>query len=153
MEGRRFVIRNSAIRVRPIISGPRSAMTSTAPGRSLRTAFEVSDRGRLHRIKAEAQSYRARSRAVEGDRGEAVRRIYQDGYARQGRKQLLEQLQSFPFRVGGLPGEPGDVASWMSQIADETGGDRVARFAPRSEWPRLLVWRRQTRVFRGRRST
>src|SRR5262245_8845857 len=63
----------------------------------------------------------------EGDRGEAVRRIYQDGYARQGRKQLLEQLQSFPFRVGGLPGEPGDVASWMSQIADETGGDRVAR--------------------------
>src|SRR5262245_66053835 len=57
----------------------------------------------------------------EGDRGEAVRRIYQDGYARQGRKQLLEQLQSFPFRVGGLPGEPGDVASWMSQ------GDRVAR--------------------------
>ena len=32
MAGWRFVIRNSAIRVRPIISGPRSAVTSTASG-------------------------------------------------------------------------------------------------------------------------
>src|SRR6185295_6885406 len=40
-EGRRFVVRNSAIRVRPIISGPRSAVTSTAPGGSLRSAVKA----------------------------------------------------------------------------------------------------------------
>src|SRR3954453_24164809 len=41
MEGSRFVIRNSAIRVLPINSGPRSAVTSTAPGRPLRSAVKA----------------------------------------------------------------------------------------------------------------
>src|SRR5262245_36715711 len=131
MEGRWFVVRNSAIRVRPIISGPRSAVTSTAPGRSLRSAGKARSRSATEDT---STGSRRRPRAVAPDRAlsrATAEKLFagftRDGYARQGRKQLLEQLQSFPFRVGGLPGEPGDVASWMSQIADETGGDGVAR--------------------------